>query len=322
MTDLAQRSEDILAAVRAVASGEASGVVGATPLTGGASRETWLLDRAEADPLVLRLNTPGALDADALLREGHLIRAARSHGVPSPAVHAQGQGPGPLAAGFVLMEHLPGEAVPQRILRDPALVEVRRQLPTACGRILARIHDLDVSALPGPVLPAVDQLDEWARLLAADPDPHPVLEYAAAWLRRHRPAPVPARLVHGDFRLGNLLVDATGVRAVLDWELAHLGDPVEDLAWLSLRAWRFGRPAEVAGCGSVEELVAGYTEAGGSPVDPERLRWWQVMGCFRWGVICLHQGGRHRSGAERSVELAAVGRRVAEAEYDAMLLLG
>jgi aminoglycoside phosphotransferase (APT) family kinase protein len=158
-------------------------------------------------------------------------------------------------------------------------------------------------------------------VLAGKPDPHPVLEYVAAWLRRHRPDPVEARLVHGDFRLGNLLVDTSGIRAVLDWELAHLGDPVEDLAWLTIRAWRFGAAPEVAGCGEVDDLVGAYEAAGGATVDRDRLRWWQVMGCFRWGVICLHQVGRHLSGAERSVELAAIGRRVAEAEYDAMLLL-
>ena len=317
------RGDELLEAVRAAAPSAAAAVSSATRMPGGASRETWLLHGEGAAPLVLRLNTPGSLDRDALLREGTLIRSARAAGVPSPEVHAQGHGPGPLSAGFVLMEHLPGEAVPQRILRDPALADVRRQLPAECGRILARIHDLDAATLPADTgLSSADQLEEWGRLLGADPDPHPILEYVAAWLRRHRPDPVAPRLVHGDFRLGNLLVDRSGVRGVLDWELAHLGDPVEDLAWLTIRAWRFGRPAEVAGCGDVEELVSGYADAGGAPVEPDRLRWWQVMGCFRWGVICLHQGGRHLSGAERSVELAAVGRRVAEAEYDAMLLLG
>ncbi|HEX2895230.1 MAG TPA: phosphotransferase family protein [Marmoricola sp.] len=316
------RDEDVLQAVRAAAPEAASGLVRAVRLPGGASRETWLLHREDAEPLVLRLNTPGSLDPQALLREGALIRTARAGGVPSPEVHAQGRGPGPLSDGFVLMEHLPGEAVPQRILRDPALADVRRRLPADCGRILARIHDLDVAALEAETdLSAVDQLDEWSGLLRADPEPHPILEHVSAWLRRHRPELVPPRLVHGDFRLGNLLVDPGGIRGVLDWELAHLGDPAEDLAWLTIRAWRFGRPEEVAGCGAVDDLVQAYTSAGGSPVEPDRLRWWQVMGCFRWGVICLHQGGRHLSGAERSVELAAVGRRVAEAEYDAMLLL-
>ncbi|TIC86793.1 phosphotransferase family protein [Nocardioides sp. GY 10113] len=317
-------SRDLVAALAEVAPGPAAGIEEAARLPAGASRQTWLLRRTDAPALVLRLNTPGSLDAPALLREAALMAAAGAHGVPSPDVLAHGTGPGPLAAGYVLMSHVEGESVPQRILRDPALAGFRDGFAAEAGRILARLHAIDPASLTGgdgPDLPRDDQLDAWTAILDTEPDPHPILGYVAAWLRRHRPAPVAPRLVHGDFRLGNVLVGADGVRAVLDWELAHLGDPVEDLAWLTIRAWRFGFPAEVAGCGDVADLVRAYEAAGGCPVEPDRLRWWQVMGCFRWGVICLHQAGRHLSGAERSVELAAIGRRAAEAEYDAMLLL-
>lgn len=312
---------DLLAALASCAPDAAEGVAGARRLPAGASRETWLLDRGAAPPLVLRLNTPGSLDGDALLREAALMRLAGDAGVPSPEVLAHGRGPGPLAGGYVLMSHVPGESVPQRILREPALAPVRAGFAAECGRILGRLHAIEASAAAAVGVPADDQLEAWTAVLAAEPEPHPVLEYVAAWLRRHRPQPAAAGLVHGDFRLGNLLIDGSGIRAVLDWELAHLGDPVEDLAWLTIRAWRFGAAPEVAGCGDVDDLVAAYEAAGGAAVDRDRLRWWQVMGCFRWGVICLHQVGRHLSGAERSVELAAIGRRVAEAEYDAMLLL-
>jgi len=294
---------------------------GARRLPAGASRETWLLDRVAADPLVLRLDTPGSIDGGALLREALCMDAAGRAGVPSPRVLASGTGTGPLANGFVLMSHVDGESVPQRILRDPTYSGLRAGFAADCGRILARLHEVDPAPLLAAGLPDGDELDSWSAVLAAQPDPHPILEYVAAWLRRHRPPPATPRLVHGDFRLGNMIVSAHEVRAVLDWELAHLGDPVEDLAWLTVRAWRFGRAAEVAGCGSIDDLVSSYESVGGVRVDADRLRWWQVMGCFRWGVICLHQVGRHLSGAERSVELAAVGRRVAEAEHDAMLLL-
>ncbi|MFC7495133.1 MULTISPECIES: phosphotransferase family protein [unclassified Nocardioides] len=314
------QATDLLAAVRSATGGLVDDVSEAQRLPAGASRETWLLSRPSSSPLVLRLNTPGSLDGDALLREAALMEVAGAHGVPSPAVLAHGRGPGPLADGYVLMSHVAGESVPQRILRDPALASVRDGFAAECGRILAAVHTVSPAALP--TLPTEDQLDSWTGILADQPDPHPILEYAAAWLRRHRPSPVPPRLVHGDFRLGNLIVSSSGVEAVLDWELAHLGDPVEDLAWLTLRAWRFGHAPEVAGCGSVSSLLSSYVDAGGDPVDADRLRWWQVMGCLRWGVICLFQGSRHLTGAERSVELAAVGRRVAEAEYDVMLLLG
>jgi aminoglycoside phosphotransferase (APT) family kinase protein len=127
--------------------------------------------------------------------------------------------------------------------------------------------------------------------------------------------------VHGDFRLGNLLVDRSGLVAVLDWELAHLGDPLADLGWFTVRAWRFGGAGEVAGLGSIDELVDAYENAGGASVDRDALRWWQVMGTLRWGVICMLQASTHLSGASRSVELAAIGRRVCENEYDVLRLL-
>lgn len=316
-TDSPEAASDVLAALRSAVPG--AGVTSGRRLPAGASRETWLLDRDGDVPLVLRLNTPGSIDHEALLREAALMRLAGAAGVPSPEVLAHGAGDGPLAAGYVLMTHVPGESVPQRILRDPAMAGLRAGFAADCGEILARLHTIDPAAADD--LPADDQLAAWSAVLAAEQEPHPILEHVAAWLRRHQPEPVAPHVVHGDFRLGNLLVQPTGVTAVLDWELAHLGDPVEDLAWLTIRAWRFGGDGEVAGCGDVAELVASYEKAGGTPVDLDRLRWWQVMGCFRWGVICLHQVSRHLTGAERSVELAAIGRRIAEAEYDAMLML-
>lgn len=315
---------DLLAALAEELAGrsvDVGTISSATRLPAGASRQTWLLERSDQSPLVLRLNTPGSIDTDALLREAVLMDLAGRHGVPSPEVLAHGIGAGPLAAGYVLMSYVEGESIPQRILRDPELADLRAGFAAESGAILARLHAIDPALATAADLPAEDQLDSWRAVLAAEPDPHPILSYVGAWLERHRPAPVEPRLVHGDFRLGNVLVSPTGVDAVLDWELAHLGDPVEDLGWLTIRAWRFGAGPEVGGCGTVDDLVASYEKAGGAAVDPDRLRWWQVMGCFRWGVICLHQVGRHLTGAERSVELAAIGRRVAEAEYDAMLLL-
>jgi hypothetical protein len=128
-------------------------------------------------------------------------------------------------------------------------------------------------------------------------------------------------VVHGDFRLGNVLVGDRGLAAVLDWELAHVGDPAEDLGWLCVRAWRFGGAAPVAGLGEREDLLAGYAAAGGRPIDPGVLRWWEVLGTLRWGAICMLQAQVHLSGGSRSVELAAIGRRTCEAEYDLWLLL-
>ena len=136
-----------------------------------------------------------------------------------------------------------------------------------------------------------------------------------------RPPPREPALVHGDFRLGNLIVGPEGLRAVLDWELTHAGNPAEDLGWLCVKAWRFGAHAPVAGLGGREELLAVYRAAGGADIGLDELRWWELLGTLRWGVICLTQASTHLSGAHRSVELAAIGRRVCEQEWDLLLLL-
>jgi aminoglycoside phosphotransferase (APT) family kinase protein len=151
--------------------------------------------------------------------------------------------------------------------------------------------------------------------------PHPALELAFRWLERTRPEPSARALVHGDFRLGNLIVDAEGLRGVIDWELASIGDPMQDLGWLCVRSWRFGGVHPVGGFGTREELFAAYEQRSGRAVNAETVRWWEVFGNVRWGVICIVQAMRHLSGNEPSVELAAIGRRVAEVEHDVMALL-
>jgi hypothetical protein len=136
-----------------------------------------------------------------------------------------------------------------------------------------------------------------------------------------RPTPTGRAVVHGDFRLGNVMVGPDGLVGVLDWELAHLGDPAEDLGWLCVPSWRFGGPHPVAGIGTREELLSAYAAAGGGAVDPRTLGWWEAYGTLRWGVICVQQAATHLTGAVRSVELAAIGRRVCEVELDLLDLL-
>ncbi len=147
-------------------------------------------------------------------------------------------------------------------------------------------------------------------------EPHPVFEMTRNWLLEHRPAEARRCLVHGDFRLGNLIVGATGLGAVIDWELAHVGDPMEDLGWLCVKAWRFGGANPVGGIGTRADLFTAYEAAGGGAVDAEAVRWWEVLGTWKWGIMCVLQANAHRSGAVRSHELAAIGRRVCENEFD------
>ncbi len=290
---------------------------------GGSSRTTCSFDAVtaagEEHPLILRLGAQDVGMGVPLVREAALMRAAGAAGVPSPAVVAAGDGDGPLGAEFVVMERVEGETIPRRVLRDPTLAEARAGLAVRCGEILAAVHRIPPEDVPG--LDAADQFDTWRAVLEATGRPQPALEFALRRLEQDRPPARHTTVVHGDFRNGNLIIGQDGVRAVLDWELAHLGDPMEDLGWLCVKAWRFGAEPPVGGFGTYEQLVDGYERASGTTVDRAALRWWEMFGVARWAVICLMQAQRHLTGGERSVELAAIGRRVAENEWDLLRML-
>jgi hypothetical protein len=220
----------------------------------------------------------------------------------------------------MVVERIEGETIARRILRDDAYAAARPRLAAQCGDALARIHAIDPAAVPG--LAGGDQIAQIREALDAVGEPHPVFELGFRWLERHRPPGEAAQaVVHGDFRNGNLVVGPDGLRAVLDWELAHLGDPLEDLGWLCVRAWRFGAEPRVGGFGPVDELVGAYEATAGVTVDRAALRWWEVLGTLKWGIICVVQASTHLGGLVRSVELAAIGRRVCEVEHDLLLLL-
>jgi aminoglycoside phosphotransferase (APT) family kinase protein len=228
-----------------------------------------------------------------------------------------------LGTGFI-MQRIAGETIPRRILRDDAFAAARPLLARQCGRILAAIHGLPMAQLPQlRRTTAASERADLTREIRSFDQPRPVFELALRWLGDHDPGP-PARvtLVHGDFRHGNLMVGADGVRAVLDWELAHLGDPMEDLGWICVNSWRFGeidRP--VGGFGTREELFAGYEAAGGIAVDAARVKFWEVMGTLRWGVMCVGMMQRFRAGPDHSMERAMIGRRASETELDLLRLL-
>jgi aminoglycoside phosphotransferase (APT) family kinase protein len=301
-------------------------VRGLRRLSGGASRETWAFD-AGGRPLILQRARPGGVTGSAMATEVELLRAARAVGVPVPAVVLFGGevdgdslDTGPLGRSWIVVERIEGETIPRRILRDEEFASARPLLAGQCGRALAAVHSIDPGRVPG--LDAADQLERFRELLHAMSEPHPAFELGLRWLERYRPPARVDTVIHGDFRNGNLVVGSDGLRAVLDWELAHLGDPLEDLGWLCVRAWRFGAPAHVGGFGDVDELVAAYEAApGAGAIDRDALAWWETMGTLKWGVMCMLQAATHLSGTVRSVELAAIGRRVCEVEHDLLLLL-
>ncbi|MDQ4115974.1 MAG: phosphotransferase family protein [Actinomycetota bacterium] len=289
-------------------------------LSAGASRETWSFD-AGGPGLVLRRDPPGLPRPAEMAREAECLRAAAAAGVPVPALVAAGDGSGGIGTPYLVMERVEGETLPQRLLRDDRWAPVRPRLPREFGRALARIHGID----PGDVPSCEHAPDRLAALRERHDgfgEPRPALELAFRWLADHRPPDVAPALVHGDFRNGNVLIGDDGLRAVLDWELAHVGDPREDLGWVCTRAWRFGERAAVGGFGGRDELLDGYAEVAGHRPDPAAVHWWEVFGSVHWAVICRIQAERHLSGAERSLEMAVLGRRAVESEYDALLALG
>jgi aminoglycoside phosphotransferase (APT) family kinase protein len=295
-------------------------VSGLRRLSGGASQETWAFKAGERD-LILR-RKPGGLtmsgNAIGLENEAALIQAAERQGAPVPAVvHVCAPDEG-LGEAYV-MERVEGETLGRRIVRDDAFAAVRANLARHCGEVLARIHATPLDGLPGlAVSDAARELEKYEAIYRGVGDRRPIFEAAFRWLKDRAPKLEKPVLVHGDFRNGNLMIHAErGLAAVLDWELAHLGDPAEDLGWICVNSWRFGGSKPVGGFGDYEELLAGH----GGDVPLERVLYWQTLGSLKWGVMCLIMYTAWKTGADASVERAMIGRRTSETEIDLIALL-
>lgn len=323
--DLAQR----LAAAFAPETDGAGEISDLKRLSGGASQETWSFDLKQGDhlePLILR-RSPGGMprteghSAAPLETEAALITLAEAAGVAVPSVKLVLQERHGLGPGFI-MSRLEGETIPRKILRDAEFAGALPVLAGQCGEALAGIHGLDAQGVADlPHLSLQDQIEQYQAIYDDFGDPHPVFEIAFQWLEQNASLSDNNKLVHGDFRHGNLMIGPEGLRAVLDWELAHTGDPMEDLAWICVNSWRFGHPEKpVGGFGERQELFDAYEAAGGS-VDPNRVHLWEVFGTLKWGIICILMVSAFRLGPDRSIERATIGRRSSEAEIDLLNLL-
>jgi aminoglycoside phosphotransferase (APT) family kinase protein len=288
-------------------------IEGLAPLVGGASRELWAFELVAGDErraAVLRRDPVGVGDPAGRRREWEVLRAAHDHGVPVPeplwfVESASG-------SAFV-MERLEGEAIARRLLGDDRFAGARERLTGQLAHAAAAVHAIPVSELPATQVGERPPAEAGIAALEAELDrigePHPALELGLRWLWRNLPEPVEPALVHGDFRTGNFMVDERGLVGVLDW--------------LCIRSWRHGADTNPAGgFGSREELLAAYAAAGGRAVTPEQLRFWEVFGNVRWGVICLVQADVHLSGRQQSLERAAIGRRTCEPEWDLLAMVG
>lgn len=301
-------------------------------LSAGATLQTWAFDAVGdagfSHPLILRRSPGGLRGAESLslTLEAQLLRALAGSGVPVPEVLHTAVPEDGIGDGF-LMTRIAGETIPRKILRDAAFADARPRLVAQLGAALGALHRTPTAGLPPLPLrstrDSLDRLQQRCDALAAEGRPSAIFAHALRWLHAHCPPdPATPRLVHGDFRIGNVIVDAAGLRAVLDWEIAHLGDPAEDLAWICLPPWRFGQiDRPVAGVGPRSELFAAWQAATGEPVDADRVRWWQMLGSLRWGVGCAGMHDWFASGRDPSVERAMIARRVSENELDLLRLL-
>ena len=287
-------------------------------LSGGASMESSSFDHGGKGYILRRAPSASFMEGRAF---GHdvetaVIRAAVAGGVKAPIVVGELDAADGLGSGYVMVR-VEAEVNPATILANPPL-----HLSSELARELALIHALPTSALKVPVMDTAAALaDLKTRFLGYGGD-RPVLALAIKWLEDHLPEPVPPILVHGDFRMGNLMVGPEGLAAVLDWELAHLGDGHEDLAYGCLTVWRFGQVEKPAfGCGDLETYFSAYEAAGGRPVDPARFRFWLVYRTFWWALGCMQMADIWRTGVDTSLERAVIGRRTSENELDLLMLL-
>jgi aminoglycoside phosphotransferase (APT) family kinase protein len=298
----------------------------------GARRRNVLFDARRGDevvPLVATIIPVSGMQIMPIEVEAASIDLAHRHGVPSPAVHGVSSDASYVGGPFFLTSRVEGETIPRRILR---LVEstpgLGATLGRQCGEAMAKLHAIDTTLVhealrkaasgASPVELALRSIEQQLATLL---QPSPAFSLAGNWLARHRPERVRVAFTHCDFRNGNMIVGPDGLRAALDWEVARLSDPMEDLAWLCVRMWRFRNDQlEVGGFASRADVRAGYEAAGGR-WDEASFHWWKVYCTLRWGLGLARQAMQHLDGSVPSIVMAGSGRRVSELEYDTLMLL-
>jgi aminoglycoside phosphotransferase (APT) family kinase protein len=303
-------------------------------LAGGAMHDSWAVD-AGGRELVVRVSPAGRADHDKTRREFEVLRVAFARGIRCPE---------PIAIGvvesgedYLLMSRIAGDTNPRQLITNDTYRPMHTTMLTQLAEDLAQIHEITPGDVPdAPNLrepePGEDAL-AWHRLACEQMyrndllNPHPAIEYAFRWLddqiKTLAPNPRPPCVVHGDFRIGNMLYDERGLTSILDWEGVHVGEPEEDIAWLCTRVWRFGaNDHEAGGIASREEWLAAYEKASGRSVDPARVAAWEVLQNIRWCQITMMQARAHLDGHTVSHELAAIGRRFAETELEVLRLCG
>ncbi|HEX2560870.1 phosphotransferase family protein [Phenylobacterium sp.] len=285
-------------------------------IAGGASRETYrfrLTWREDGETrerrLILRRDPPASLIETERRIEFEAYRAFRNSAVPVPEMLYLEEESDALDHPFFIAEEISGfQAGPGTLWTEPYLAchaELGRRKWTILGEIAkADPQALGLTTVLPPATPEDSwrrELDHWEGVLDDDEtEPLPIVRAAIRWLRAHPPPPPPRlSVVHGDYRTGNFLYDTEGgVHGVLDWEMCHLGDPLEDLGWSFNPVWSFGRGL-VGGLLPRDEAVAAWESASGLKADPDALHWWELMGCVKGQAIWISSGKAWIDGGNR-----------------------
>jgi len=313
---------------QAMSRDQAGKVEGLQRLSAGASQEIWAFDfvpeKGEREPLILRRAPENQTLGDFSIPmeiEAKTIEHVYRHGVAVPPVryrllHEDGIGEG------YIMERVPGETLPPRIMHKPEFAKARNRFAEDAGRALARLHAVPLEGLNLPEYSPATFVAELNAIYTRNDIPNPVFAMSLKWLEDNLPDYSRRCLVHGDMRLGNVMLGEEGLRAILDWELAHVGDPIEDLGWLTINSWRFGNiDLEAGGLGTREALIEAYEAESGAKVDLHAFRFWQVCGSLRWGILCSTMVAKVANGEDRTPERAVIARRASENEIDLLDLL-
>lgn len=315
--------------------GQSVKVTDAQPLAGGASRDSWVFTAVFAEGtegrFVLRRDLPTTMNESALTRANEfvLMRAAFDHGIQCAQVRWLCESAGPLGQPFFIMDYVDGISIGRKVMTAPELAEARQRLPDQMARQLALIHrldwkshGLDFLSQPATEHPAREAVAAAYKIVDELGANVPTIEFILHWCDLNAPSAKRITFIHGDFRIGNLLVHEEGLAAVIDWEFAHVGDPCEELGYLCLRDWRFGNDMlRMAGLSQREPFIRDYERYAGITVERSAVDWWEVFGNVRWAIICLKQAQRHLSGQDPSVELASLGRRSLDMQAEALLLI-